>query len=146
MITTDEFIAEARRWVGTPYHDQACRRGIGCDCVGLFRGIGDSFGVEVEAEDDYPPQPSGARMLGYLEANCDRLDSTDAVAARIGTIIAFRLRSDDEGPHHLALRTPIGMLHAWGNRTSGRMGKVVEHGLMWPNQVHSLWWHPAVVR
>lgn len=32
-------IAEARRWVGTPYHHQASRIGAGCDCLGLVRGI-----------------------------------------------------------------------------------------------------------
>lgn len=32
-------IAAARSWLGTPYHDQASLRGIGCDCLGLARGI-----------------------------------------------------------------------------------------------------------
>ena len=32
-------IATARRWLGTPYHDQASLRGVGCDCLGLARGV-----------------------------------------------------------------------------------------------------------
>ncbi len=32
-------IAAARAWLGTPYHDQASLRGIGCDCLGLARGV-----------------------------------------------------------------------------------------------------------
>ncbi|SNT05830.1 putative phage cell wall peptidase, NlpC/P60 family [Antarctobacter heliothermus] len=32
-------IAVARSWLGTPYHDQASLRGVGCDCLGLARGI-----------------------------------------------------------------------------------------------------------
>ena len=32
-------VAAARRWLGTPYHDQASVRGIGCDCLGLARGV-----------------------------------------------------------------------------------------------------------
>ena len=32
-------IAAARSWRGTPYHDQASLRGIGCDCLGLARGV-----------------------------------------------------------------------------------------------------------
>jgi NlpC/P60 family putative phage cell wall peptidase len=32
-------IATARTWLGTPYHDQASLRGVGCDCLGLARGI-----------------------------------------------------------------------------------------------------------
>ncbi len=32
-------VASARRWVGTPYHDQASVRGVGCDCLGVVRGV-----------------------------------------------------------------------------------------------------------
>jgi len=32
-------IAAARAWLGTPYHDQASLRGVGCDCLGLARGV-----------------------------------------------------------------------------------------------------------
>ena len=35
----DLVIAVARRWLGTPYHDQASLRGVGCDCLGLARGV-----------------------------------------------------------------------------------------------------------
>jgi NlpC/P60 family putative phage cell wall peptidase len=32
-------INTARSWLGTPYHDQASLRGVGCDCLGLARGV-----------------------------------------------------------------------------------------------------------
>jgi NlpC/P60 family putative phage cell wall peptidase len=32
-------VAAARRWLGTPYHDQASVTGVGCDCLGLARGV-----------------------------------------------------------------------------------------------------------
>jgi len=32
-------IAAARSWLGTPYHDQASLKGVGCDCLGLARGV-----------------------------------------------------------------------------------------------------------
>jgi hypothetical protein len=32
-------IAAARGWLGTPYHDQASLKGVGCDCLGLARGV-----------------------------------------------------------------------------------------------------------
>ncbi len=32
-------IAIARSWLGTPYHDQASLSGVGCDCLGLARGV-----------------------------------------------------------------------------------------------------------
>ena len=35
----DQVIVAARSWLGTPYHDQASLRGVGCDCLGLARGV-----------------------------------------------------------------------------------------------------------
>ena len=35
----ERVIAIARSWIGTPYHDQASLRGVGCDCLGLARGV-----------------------------------------------------------------------------------------------------------
>ena len=32
-------VASARSWLGTPYHEQASLRGVGCDCLGLARGV-----------------------------------------------------------------------------------------------------------
>ena len=35
----DRVVAVVRGWLGTPYHDQASVRGVGCDCLGLVRGV-----------------------------------------------------------------------------------------------------------
>ena len=35
----DKVIAAARAWLDTPYHDQASLKGVGCDCLGLARGV-----------------------------------------------------------------------------------------------------------
>ena len=32
-------VATARSWLGTSYHDQASLRSVGCDCLGLARGV-----------------------------------------------------------------------------------------------------------
>ena len=39
MLTRDAIAAAARGWVGTPYHHQASCKGVGCDCLGLIRGL-----------------------------------------------------------------------------------------------------------
>jgi NlpC/P60 family putative phage cell wall peptidase len=31
--------AEARAWIGTPDRHQASLKGMGCDCLGLVRGV-----------------------------------------------------------------------------------------------------------
>ena len=38
-LTRAAIVAEARAWIGTPYRHQASLKGIGCDCLGLLRGI-----------------------------------------------------------------------------------------------------------
>jgi cell wall-associated NlpC family hydrolase len=35
----DQIVAEARSWIGTPYRHQASLKGVGCDCLGLVRGV-----------------------------------------------------------------------------------------------------------
>ena len=39
MISTEDIVAEARRWIGTPYCHQASTLGAGADCLGLVRGV-----------------------------------------------------------------------------------------------------------
>lgn len=39
LVKTEDIIAEAKTWIGTPYHHQASLKGVGCDCIGLIRGI-----------------------------------------------------------------------------------------------------------
>jgi NlpC/P60 family putative phage cell wall peptidase len=46
-------IAAARSWLGTPYHDQASLRGVGCDCLGLARGVW----REVVGNEPFPIRP-----------------------------------------------------------------------------------------
>jgi NlpC/P60 family putative phage cell wall peptidase len=34
-----DIVAIARGWLGTPYRHQASLKGVGCDCLGLVRGV-----------------------------------------------------------------------------------------------------------
>lgn len=136
-LTRAQLEQAARRWVGTKYQDQASTRNVACDCVGLFVGLGRELGVEIVSEADYPPRPNGTRMLRYLTANCRRLDPMSLDMTVSGMVLAFKMRDDDDGPHHLALRTSRGMIHATPPR-------VMEHGLRWADRLHSVWWHPGV--
>ena len=54
LITRAAIVAEARSWLGTPYHHQASRKGAGADCLGLVRGVWRTFlGEEPEAAPVY---------------------------------------------------------------------------------------------
>ena len=136
MITPSRVISQARLWIGTPYHDQACIRGIGCDCVGLFIGLGRELGVAVISVTDYCAEPTGAELLGYLETNCIRLPIETLAETQPGMFIAMNMRASP-GPHHIALRTETGLIHAFG-------GKVREEPLFGRQRFHSAWKHKEI--
>jgi NlpC/P60 family putative phage cell wall peptidase len=55
-ITRAAIVAEARSWIGTPYRHQGSLKGIGCDCLGLVRGVWRAvIGPEPEATPPYAP-------------------------------------------------------------------------------------------
>lgn len=55
MIRADA-LAEARKWIGTPYHHQASRAGVGCDCLGLVSGVWRAlYGDEPQTLPPYGP-------------------------------------------------------------------------------------------
>lgn len=57
-----DLITIARSWIGTPYIHQASLKGIGCDCLGLLRGIfRECCGDEPE---DIPPYDPGWDISG----------------------------------------------------------------------------------
>jgi len=39
MPTRTAIVAAALGWLGTPYRHQASLKGVGCDCLGLVRGV-----------------------------------------------------------------------------------------------------------
>ena len=54
MIAREAIITAARGWAGTPYHHQASVKGVGCDCLGLIRGLWrELLGDEPEAMPAY---------------------------------------------------------------------------------------------
>ena len=68
-VTGAAAAAEARLWLGTPYRHQAALRGVGCDCLGLVRGVWQGlYGSEPEAPPPYSgtwaeSAPSGSEPL-----------------------------------------------------------------------------------
>ena len=45
VCTREALLAEARTWVGTPYHGHAALKGVGCDCIGLVIGVLKNVGL-----------------------------------------------------------------------------------------------------
>lgn len=63
-------VAEARAWLGTPFHHQASVKCVGCDCIGLIKGVGvtlrlvdyDPASPEAQAFANYSMLPNSRRM------------------------------------------------------------------------------------
>lgn len=56
MTNPETIMTAARGWLGTPYRHQASLKGVGCDCLGLVRGVWrDCYGSEPEVPPAYSP-------------------------------------------------------------------------------------------
>ena len=86
-------IAAARSWLGTPYHDQASLKGVGCDCLGLARGVW----REVVGPEPFPIEPysRGWGETGQIEVLAEgaRRMMREIAMAEIGpgALVLFRM-------------------------------------------------------
>lgn len=99
-------VAAARGWVGTPYRHQASCRGVGCDCLGLVRGVWrEVIGPEPERPPAYTPDWAEAtgeeRMIAAAARHLRRvdIDGADGGAARAGDVLFFRMIARGPAKH-----------------------------------------------
>lgn len=108
MTTRADIIAEARKWIGTPYHHQQRALGLGVDCVGILIGVAHALNLSTFDTFDYGRTPNPDRMLALLREHMTEIAIDDAVA---GDAVLFRFTQD---PQHLAILTDGGrMIHAY---------------------------------
>jgi len=108
-------LAEARRWIGTPFHHQASTHGVGTDCLGLIRGVWRAiYGSEPEIVPAYAPdwaEATGRETL--LHAARRNLMQIDRTSASPGDVLLFRLKPNAPARHCGILSTEGHMIHAW---------------------------------
>ncbi|NHF74951.1 NlpC/P60 family protein [Paracoccus xiamenensis] len=111
----DRIIAAARGWLGTPYHDQASLRGVGCDCLGLARGVW----REIVGDEPFPIPPYSRDWgeTGSGEVLADgalRMMIEVSVAdAGPGALVLFRMRPGAIAKHVGILTAPNRFIHAY---------------------------------
>ena len=96
VVTRAVIVAEARSWIGTPYRHQASRKGAGCDCLGLVRGVWRSlYGEEPERPPAYRADwaETGGRET-LLEAARRHLVEVPPAAFRPGDVLLFRINPE----------------------------------------------------
>jgi len=108
-------IKSACHWIGTPYHDQASLKGVGCDCLGLIRG------VWREVVGDEPmPVPPYSRDWGetgpvevLAEAARAAMVELPSENARTGDVVLFRMRAGAIAKHCGILSPHTHFIHAY---------------------------------
>lgn len=118
------YVAAAREWLGTPFHDNAALRGVGVDCAQLVRSAAVESGLR-------RVEPTGAYSHQWmLHRDDDRLVAfvlryTGEIgpdAARAGDLVIYRV---GRAYAHLAIITGPGrIIHAHKGS-----GAVIESGM-----------------
>lgn len=105
-------VEEAREWLGTPFHWQASRKQVGCDCKGLVAGVARALG-RPEADSlfalkaDYQHRVDTKLLREGMEALFDRVDDMQP-----GDILLLIVGNQ---PQHLAIYIGNGrMIHTYG--------------------------------
>lgn len=111
---SERIVAEARSWIGTPYRHQASLKGVGCDCLGLLRGVWRSlYKSEPELTPAYAPdwaEANGEERLA--EAARRHLVEITPNEIRAGDVLLFRWRPHLPAKHAAILVSPERMIHA----------------------------------
>jgi cell wall-associated NlpC family hydrolase len=127
-VTHAQVVAQARTWIGTPFHHQARLKGVGVDCAGLVIGVARDLGL-VQQEFDvtsYPRTPDGSSLMAYLHEHMVALPP--GAELRPGHVVCVRFAVD---PQHLGILGDyragvLSIIHA-----AARSNAVIEQRLMY---------------
>jgi NlpC/P60 family putative phage cell wall peptidase len=112
----DRIVVLAETWIGTPYRHQGALKHVGCDCIGLIRGIWrELYGNEPAPLPAYAPdwaERSGEdRLMQAAMKLCHPLEGIGE--ARPGDLLLFRWRADCAAKHAGILCGPEHFIHAY---------------------------------
>ncbi len=114
----DRIVAEARSWAGTPYRHQASLRGVGCDCLGLLRGVWRGvLGPEPEEAPPYAASWAESAEGDDLLAAARRhlvpvATPLPAYVPQAGDVLLFAFRAHLPAKHCAIATGPAAMIHA----------------------------------
>ena len=113
-LTPEEVVACVRQWIGTPYHHQASRKAVGCDCLGLVRGVWrEIYGREAERPPPYSRDWAEASRTESMLAAADRYFNRIKLSdIQLGDVVVFRLRAGFVAKHTGILTSDETMVHA----------------------------------
>ena len=112
----EDIVSHARGWIGTPYRHQGSLKGVGCDCLGLVRGLFREIrGHEPEEPGaygmDWAERSGEERLLGAATRHLGQPHSF--AQAEIGDLLIFRWRPDCAAKHCGILTSEGRFIHAY---------------------------------
>ncbi|MEL6504160.1 MAG: NlpC/P60 family protein [Pseudomonadota bacterium] len=115
LSTADRVLQSARQWLGTPYQHQASVQGVGCDCLGLIRGIWrDLHGKEPETAPHYSSVWSdGTDEETMRDAFARHLLPVSLSKVQPGDVLLFQMRPYGAAKHTGILSDPHRFVHAY---------------------------------
>ncbi|ARK56313.1 NlpC/P60 family protein [Burkholderia pseudomallei] len=106
-VTREQFVAEARSWLDTPYQHQGRLKGVGVDCIGLLACVAHALDLSDADFTDYERRPDG-RLRPVLETHLERVPLDEAQGA---DVLLFAWSST---PIHIAIMTDAThIIHAY---------------------------------
>lgn len=122
MIARYEIVQTARQYLGTPYHHCGRLKGVGIDCIGLVRCVGQELGLPGSNHDlkGYSRQPDGVTLEREFGKVLEKISPEEAL---VGDVLVFWM-TKRQLITHAAFKSPKGIIH-----THMGVGRVVEHGL-----------------
>lgn len=118
-LTRSAIVTEARSWIGTRYRHQASVKGVGCDCLGLIRGVWRNLiGDEPEPMHAYAPDWAEATgdetLAGVGFRHLVPIDVANFVS---GDVLLFRWREGFIAKHTAIVSENGCMIHAHDGAT-----------------------------
>ncbi|CDZ37513.1 NlpC/P60 family protein [Neorhizobium galegae] len=141
----ERVVALAQGWIGTPYRHQGALKGVGCDCIGLIRGIWrELYGEEPETVSAYAPdwaERSGEDRL--MDAALRLFGSAMQMSeAEPGDVLLFRWRPECAAKHAGVLVGPQHFIHAYEQSAVTRSALVPS----WRRRVAGVYRFPVKAR
>jgi NlpC/P60 family putative phage cell wall peptidase len=134
-MSAELVVAQARKWLGTPYRHRASTLGAGCDCLGLLRGVWRGlYGAEPTSVPLYRQDARDGQAGDALEAAAQRFLIAVAGEIAAGQVALFRLSGMAHARHcgifvsstrfihaqeHLGV-VEANLTDAWARRLVGR--------------------------
>lgn len=111
-----KIIEEAQSWINTPYRHQGAQKHIGCDCLGLVRGLwGNVYEAEPEVPKpysrDWAEQTFDEPMLAAARKYCGEELSIENM--HVGCLLLFRWQAGSAIKHAGILSQPHKFIHAY---------------------------------